>query len=203
VTLYEMLTGEVPFRGTTQAVLHQVLTDDPRPPRRLNEAVPRDLETVCLKALAREPRQRYATAEEFRAELVRFLDGVPVKARPLGPLGRLARGCRRNPKVAVLSAALALAVVVGFLAVVWQWHRAEAKSIEAQANADRAERQRQRALDYLKDSRANFRDARHAVDTFFTLAQQHNVFRQVAGSPLNKQLLEETLRYYQGFVRRQ
>jgi tetratricopeptide (TPR) repeat protein len=202
-TLYELLTGEPPFRGTPYMVVQRLLHDDPEPPRRLNESVPRDLETICLKALAREPARRYPTATAFGDDLRRFLTGVPVEARPLGSFGRLVRWARRSPKVAGLSAALLLVAVVGFAAVLWQWQRAEAKSVEAQANADAALEQRTRAVTYLEESRENFRDARRAVDTFFSLAQRHNLFNQAQGSPLEKQLLEETLRYYQSFVRRQ
>ena len=66
VLLYELLTGELPFRGNTRMLMHQVLHDEPRPPRSLNDRVPRDLETVCLKAMAKEPKGRYATARESR-----------------------------------------------------------------------------------------------------------------------------------------
>jgi serine/threonine-protein kinase len=69
MTLYEALTGEVPFRGKPHLVLQQVLAEEPRPPRRLNDAVPRDLETVCLKAIAKEPARRYQTAEDMAADL--------------------------------------------------------------------------------------------------------------------------------------
>ena len=61
VVLYELLTGELPFRGNTRMLLHQVLHDEPQPPRSFNDKVPRDLETICLKAMAKEPAQRYAT----------------------------------------------------------------------------------------------------------------------------------------------
>src|SRR5262249_41296519 len=84
VVLYQMLTGELPFRGTVRMLLHQVLHDDPKPPRRLNDKIPRDLETVCMQAMAKEPPRRYASAAEFAADLRRFLAGQPVKARPLG-----------------------------------------------------------------------------------------------------------------------
>jgi serine/threonine protein kinase len=75
VILYQMLTGELPFRGTPRMLLHQVLHDEPRPPRRLNDRIPRDLETVCLKAMAEELARRYATAAELSADLRRFLGG--------------------------------------------------------------------------------------------------------------------------------
>lgn len=71
------MTGELPFRGNTRMLLHQVLHDDPRPPRKLNDHVPRDLETICLKAMAKEPRRRYAVVADFASDLRRFLKGEP------------------------------------------------------------------------------------------------------------------------------
>jgi serine/threonine protein kinase len=84
VVLYQMLTGELPFRGTQQALLHQVVHDEPRLPRGLNDRVPRDLETVCLKAMAKEPGRRYATAGALADDLRRLLRGEPIRARPVG-----------------------------------------------------------------------------------------------------------------------
>jgi len=75
VTLYQALTGEVPFHGVAHLVLQQVQNDEPRPPRRLNDKVPRDLETICLKAMAKEPGQRYQTAQEMADDLHRWLGG--------------------------------------------------------------------------------------------------------------------------------
>ena len=91
--------------GERQArVVHQVLEDDARPPRELNEAIPRDLETICLKTLAKEPRQRYPATADLAADLRRWLSGEPIAARPLGPIGRLVRWAQRNRRVAVLAA---------------------------------------------------------------------------------------------------
>lgn len=91
VILYELLTGVLPFRGVMRMVLTQVLNDDPQPPRRLNDSIPRDLETICLKAMSKEASQRYATAAELADDLSRWLEGKPVLARPIGSLGRLVR----------------------------------------------------------------------------------------------------------------
>src|SRR5262249_38486339 len=83
VVLYELLTGERPFRGNRRMLTPQVVEHEPRPPRRLNDKVPRDLETICLKALAKAPARRYATARELADDLRRSLVSEPIKARPL------------------------------------------------------------------------------------------------------------------------
>jgi WD40 repeat protein/tetratricopeptide (TPR) repeat protein/tRNA A-37 threonylcarbamoyl transferase component Bud32 len=111
VVLYQMLTGELPFRGAHRMLLYQVLHDEPRPPRRLNDTVPRDLETICLKAMAKEPHRRYQTASELAADLRRFLAGEPIRARPIGRRERLWRWCRRNPTVAALTGAVAMLLI--------------------------------------------------------------------------------------------
>jgi serine/threonine protein kinase len=113
VVLYELLTGERPFRGSRQMLLLQVLHDEPRPPRQLNDQVPRDLETICLKAMAKAPARRYATAQELADDLRRFLRGEPIRARPVGRAERLGRWCRRNPVAAGLLLAVSLSSAVG------------------------------------------------------------------------------------------
>jgi tRNA A-37 threonylcarbamoyl transferase component Bud32 len=100
VVLYQMLTGELPFRGTARMLVHQVLYDEPRAPRRLNDKIPRDLETICLRALAKAPPRRYQSAGAMAHDLRLFLDGKPILARPVGAAERLGRWCRRNPALA-------------------------------------------------------------------------------------------------------
>jgi tRNA A-37 threonylcarbamoyl transferase component Bud32 len=113
VVLYQMLTGELPFRGTKRVLLHQVLHDEPRPPRRLNDRIPRDLETICLEAMAKEPGRRYATAGEMAADLRRYLKREPIQARPVGRLERGWRWCRRNPALAAALAGVLLVFAAG------------------------------------------------------------------------------------------
>jgi tRNA A-37 threonylcarbamoyl transferase component Bud32 len=119
VILYELLTGERPFRGNRQMLLLQVLHDDPRPPRQLHDKVPRDLETICLKAMAKSPARRYASAKELAEDLQRWLRGEPIRARPVGLAGRLWRWCRLNP----VAVGLLLAVTFGSAFGLWELSR--------------------------------------------------------------------------------
>src|SRR5262249_11327480 len=102
VVLYQLLTGELPFRGNTRMLLHQVVHDEPRSPRSLNDRIPRDLNTICLKCLQKSPERRYQAAAELALDLRRWLEGKPIHARPVGRLERVGRWCRRNPAVAGL-----------------------------------------------------------------------------------------------------
>jgi serine/threonine protein kinase len=115
VVLYEMLTGERPFGGNRRLLILQVLQDEPRPPRQLNDKIPRDLETICLKAMAKAPARRYAAARDLADDLRRWLAGEPIRARPSGPVERLWRWCRRNP----VPASLLLAVTLGSAFGLW------------------------------------------------------------------------------------
>jgi WD40 repeat protein len=114
--LYEMLTGRPPFDGETPLeTIAQLVSQEPLSPARLRPRLPADLVTVCLKCLEKSPQRRYASAWELAEDLRRFQAGEPIKARPVGPLGRAYRWCRRKPLVAglsALSAALAVALVV-------------------------------------------------------------------------------------------
>jgi WD40 repeat protein/tRNA A-37 threonylcarbamoyl transferase component Bud32 len=113
-TLYCLLTGRPPFQAASVLeTLKQVLEREPVPPRQLNAAVPRDLETVCLKCLEKEPARRYAGAEALAADLAHFLAGEPIQARPVGQAERLWRWCRRNPALAGALSALLLALSAG------------------------------------------------------------------------------------------
>jgi tRNA A-37 threonylcarbamoyl transferase component Bud32 len=116
VVLYELLTGDRPFRGNRRMLILQVLEDEPRPPRHLNDKIPRDLETICLKAMSKSPARRYATARELAEDLRRFLTGEPIRARPIGRGERLWHWCRRNPVPASLLVAVTLGSAFGL------WH---------------------------------------------------------------------------------
>jgi serine/threonine protein kinase len=146
VILYEMLTGRPPFLGTDWVTtLLQVVRRAPLPPRDLQPGTPRDLETICLKCLEKEPWKRYATAGELADDLGRFLDHRPIRARPVRPLGRLVRWGRRNPVPAGLLSALVVTGLVALAAVLWQWRKAERARQVADALAGSEAEQRLKA----------------------------------------------------------
>jgi WD40 repeat protein len=115
VVLYEALTGERPFRGLPHLIMHQAVHDEPRPPRKLNDAVPRDLETITLKCLAKEPGRRYQSAGNLAEDLQRWLEGRPIQARPIGVVGRTWRWCRRKPGLAGALSAASFFLLLGTL----------------------------------------------------------------------------------------
>src|SRR5256885_200309 len=100
VVLYELLTGTTPFSGPPPIVLFNILKQEPPPPRKLNPKIPRDLETICLKCLAKRPEDRYANCGELADDLRRWLDGEAIRARRLGAGERFVRWCRREPRLA-------------------------------------------------------------------------------------------------------
>ena len=125
VILFEMLTGHLPYRGSVRAVLDQKVYEDAPSPRKLAPTLPRDLETICLKCLERDPARRYQSAAEVTDELKRFEAGKPIKARPITALERGWRWCRRRPAVAGLLASLILSLSTGLAGVSYFYWQAE------------------------------------------------------------------------------
>ena len=113
VVLFEVLTGELPFRGNAQMQIRERLSADAPNPRRLNQRAPIDLATICLRCLEREPNRRYNTAREVAEELRRYLNREPILARPISRFGRLVRWSRRNPAPAAAIALAAILAVAG------------------------------------------------------------------------------------------
>ncbi len=141
--LYHVITGRPPFVAPSVAeTLEQVRHQDPVPPRRLNPAIPRDLETICLKCLRKEPGQRYGSARAVADELRRFLDGVAIAARPVSAPEKTWRWCRQRPAVAALVAALVFTLFAGFLGMFVLWRQAVSERGRADFQRDRARRRR-------------------------------------------------------------
>jgi hypothetical protein len=137
--LYELLTGRPPFKAATEMeTLLQVLHEEPVSPRRLQPDCPRDLETVCLKCLSKEPHRRYQTALELAEDLRRFRAREPILARPAGPAERLLLWAQRRPMLAAVYGLLALVTVLGAAGagVTWLWQRAERARTELAAEQE-------------------------------------------------------------------
>jgi WD40 repeat protein len=178
--LYELLTGRPPFQADTPLdTLMEVINGEPVPPRQRRPATPRDLETVCLKCLQKDPQTRYASAGALAADLKRFLAGEPVLARSAGRGERLWRWYRRNALVAGLWTALAVLLLAGLVGVgAVGWHlqavaRRAREAVEAQVLArEDAERRREEA-----------EAARRAAELARELAREEARRRPPAPSP--------------------
>lgn len=173
VTLFRMLCGELPFRGSRRMLLSQVMNDDPPFPRRINEYVPKDLETIALKAMEKEQAKRYQTAGEFAAEVRRWLAGDPIHARPISPAEQMWRWCRKRPIISSLLAlvtGLLLAIAVG--AGLWGASEARLKGLaqasDIEGRYQLASAYSQRASERL-DSNDPAGSLPHAVEALATL----------------------------------
>lgn len=162
VILFQLLTGELPFRGSPQVILQRVVNDEPPHVRSLNRMVPEDLDTICWKSMEKLPQRRYPTASELSDELGRFLRGEPIEARPISSLARTWRWCCRNPMIASLAIGVVLTLCGGLLGVTNQWlraqshaHQAMQAAIEALRAAEGEKRSRAEAEHFLYIARMN------------------------------------------------
>jgi tetratricopeptide (TPR) repeat protein len=186
------LTGRPPFAAAmVAATLIQVRQDEPVPPRRLQPTVPRDLETICLKCLRKEPGRRYATAQDLADDLRRFRVGEPIRARPVGTGERVVVWCRRKPAVAGLLAALVLVILAGCAGVLWQWQRANRNAADYLRERDTALQQKLRAEHHLQ----LVRDRVVRLDRWgFHLVRRPGQFRT------GQLVLQEALTLYRGLL---
>jgi WD40 repeat protein len=167
VLLYEMLCGELPFRGSKAMLVQQVRHEEPRPPRRVNDKIPRDLETICLKALGKEPARRYPTARALAEDLRRWLAGEPIRARPVGAWERLWRWARRRPAVAALMLVTAVAVLAVGAVIAGSFYNAQLQEAK-----DRAEDAQQVADRQRKIAEAAVAEAKK-FQYFYHIARAH------------------------------
>jgi serine/threonine protein kinase len=193
-TLYEMLTGRPPFVAAEALdVIEQVRRSEVLPVRRLNPAVPIDLETICLKCLQKDRSQRYQSAGALAEDLGRLVSGRPIKARPIGPIGRFVRSCRRNPIIASLTIALLLTIVGSLCSMAAllaratnNWRLAEERGRAATMQSQRAE--------------ASFRIARDALEKVMKI-QDDPRFQKGPNEDIRKTLHQIEVAFYSDFVR--
>ena len=145
VVLYEMLTGQRPFSGPVELVISLVINQEPDRPSLHNTTIPRDLETICLKAMAKEPDKRYADCHAFAEDLQRWLDDQPIEARQSSVAERALRWCRRNPVVAGLAGLSALLLVLVTLISAVGYARTSAALAEANVQRQEAKRKQEEA----------------------------------------------------------
>ena len=152
--LYELLTGRPPFRGPTSLdTVLQVLHDDPVRPRFLRPDLPRDLETICLKCLAKDPGRRYPSARALADDLARFHKGQPIQARPIRTCEYVWKWVRRKPFAATAAAVLILAAISAYLTITWLWQDARVARDDMAVQRETAEDARKRARTALYFSR--------------------------------------------------
>jgi eukaryotic-like serine/threonine-protein kinase len=139
VVLYELMTGRVPFEGPPAIVIHNQIHTQPDRPTKFRRKIPKDLETICLKAMAKGPEERYRSCGALANDLRRWLDDEPVRVRPPGAMEQLGRWVKRNRAVAMLSGVVALVLVLGVVVSVAFALRAGNEARRANSEAQRAD----------------------------------------------------------------
>jgi tetratricopeptide (TPR) repeat protein len=230
VILYELLTGELPFRGTVRMLLQHVIHSAAPDPRTLNSSIPKDLATICLKCLEKEPVKRYQTCKDLAFDLQAWLDHKAIRARPIGEIGRLTRWCKRRPVVASLISLVVFVLLCGIgvssyfgLSAVRETEHARVSEREAKAQTAQSLVATQHAEESLKvseqsklealtnariaaqqraEAEANLLIAQQTVDEFLTQVGQSTLLNQPKLEPLRRQLLEKAMEFYSGFSQR-
>jgi tetratricopeptide (TPR) repeat protein/tRNA A-37 threonylcarbamoyl transferase component Bud32 len=186
VVLFEMLTGERPFHGNLQMVIHQAATEDPRNPRSLNNFIPTDLETICLRAIEKEPHRRYQSAREMADDLRRWRRSEPIQARRTTLFGRATRWCRRNRALATSLGVLLVILTLTAAGTTWA-----ALSFRSLGQREREEREA---------AERNLESAHRAVDEYYTTVSESRLLDEPGLQPLRRDLLSTAIQYYEKFL---
>jgi serine/threonine protein kinase/tetratricopeptide (TPR) repeat protein len=201
-TLYELLTLHPVYEESNRArLIERVLNDAPIPPRKHDRRIPRDLETIVLKALAREPSARYVTAQAMAEDVRRFLADKPIFARRSSPAERTWRWCRRNPAVASLLGMLAGVFLVAFVAVTFAWRNADASRKVADARRKDSERNEIEAKTQKARAEAGVAKARAAVDEYLNKVTDSQSLQAPGLQSIRRDLLQSGLGFYQDFLK--
>jgi WD40 repeat protein len=195
--LYDCLTGRPPFKAATAVeTIRQVADLEPVPPRRLLPALPRDLETICLKCLNKDSARRYVSAQALAEDLERFLAGRPILARPVGKLERAAKWVRRQPLAAVLIALVVLVALGAFAGLSLAWRRTETARKEALEEAEA------RRIAYEAEAVQRHRFAQQLYFSRIALADREIHANKIAWARHSLALCPEELRRWEwGFLR--
>lgn len=164
VILFELLTGERPFRGNARMLIHQVIFDEPPSPVKLNASIPIELDTICLKCLEKDPARRYQTSSELASDLKCWLTGHPIQARPIGRLHRSWRWCNRNRTISRLSAVIFLSLLAGIVISARFAIEARLETTFAKSETERAHSHAMRADRLAETERAARIEIRALID---------------------------------------
>jgi serine/threonine protein kinase len=179
-TLYHLLTGRPPFvASSVPETIRQILDKQPVGLRELNSFVHRDLETICLKSIQKDPLRRYSSCQELADDLQRYLDGVPIVARPVSRAERAVRWCRRNPGMATMIGSVAMLALSTLLAIVLGYRNTSAA---------------------LAVSESRLEKALQVVDELFVRVSEDELLNEPGMQPLRRELLEKALKHYQYFL---
>ncbi|MFO0943289.1 MAG: serine/threonine-protein kinase [Pirellulales bacterium] len=190
VTLYELLTLEPAVRGENyREMLNHVAEHEPPAPRHWNPAIPQDLDTIVLKAIAKEPSQRYSSAQAFADDLQRWLDDKPIAAKPPTLLQRVAKWRKRNSLLVNMAGLVMIFVTIGLMITTLIVFREQRQTKLALA----------REIDQRNAAEKSFQQARAAVDTFSELSESELAFRPEVQT-LRKKFLETSLEFYRSFL---
>jgi eukaryotic-like serine/threonine-protein kinase len=198
-TLYELLTLEPAFGGSDrQELLGRIALEEPPRPRGLNPAIPADLETIILKAMAKDPASRYASAGALAEDLRRFLEDQPILARRPSPVERMARLARRHVRIIMSVLPLLFVMVIGLTLGIVLVLREQAEILSKQGEIESKKDEVERSRAEVKRQRD---DARRAVDEMYTQVAEEWLSRQTNLQPLQRDFLQKALAYYEKFAR--
>lgn len=179
-TLYHVLTGRPPFvASSVPETIRQILDKTPVGLRELNSSVHRDLETICLKSIQKDPLRRYPCCNELAEDLQRYLDGVPIVARPVSRAERTVRWCRRNPGMATMIGSVTVLALSTLMAIVLGYRNTSAA---------------------LSVSESRLEKALQVVDELFVRVSEDELLNEPGMQPLRRELLEKALKHYQYFL---
>jgi serine/threonine protein kinase len=205
-TLYELLTLHPIFDGRDrEELLRQIAFEEPIPPHRLRKSLPADLETIVLKAVSKQPEDRYASAQELADDLRRFLDHKPIRARRPSLRERVVRWSMRHRTTVTAALLLLLLATVGFatstLLIAAEKTKTDRAYRAERQQHNRAEQQRKEAEEQRDKADKNYREARNMLSRFTQISME-DLARVPAAQNVQRKMLELALEYYEGFIDR-